>query len=379
VLATALVVIAPARPLVSADKPAGRTRVTEVRFGVVEPPVVAQRDITVRAPTSNQQTEPKPLECSGIVWLGGQLLLSSDRHDHVLFTCPVDVTTMTIGRPVPHVIIRNEQELLRDAECITVRPAVGGRVVVYAMCSLSNDRTELPLPKRRHMLRCRLNRLSPLAAGRPIILDAGPVRRAVNTHFQALKVRPYRTFFADFTGEDKNTYRWGNVEGLAITPDGAMMMCGMRNPLLGGMAIVFILRGVDQAFDTRDAKRMTLVDMFTLDLGRRGISDLCWDPVTRGYLIAAGKSNGPKRGKDQPFPPNTLDSALFWWSGRKGETPVLFARVPDMKIEAICRLGTSRFIAICSDEGDVSEGRAARQSVLTIMDFRGIARRTGGP
>ena len=46
---------------------------------------------------------------------------------------------------------------------------------------------------------------------------------------------------------------------------------------------------------------------------------------------------------------------------------------PDMKIEAICRLGSSRFIAICSDEGDVSEGREQRQSVLTILDFRGIA------
>lgn len=373
------VVVGPAWRLAAADTPAPRTPVAEIRFGAVEPPVVAQRDITVRAATSNQQTEAKPLECSGMAWLGGQLLLSSDRHEHVLFTCPVDLATMTIGRPQPHVIIRNEQELLRDAECLTVRPAPGGQALVYALCSLSNDRTELPLPKRRHMLRCRLTGLSPLTAVRPIVLDVGPVRRAVNTHFQAVKVKPYRTFFAEFPGANKNTYRWGNVEGLAITPNGAMMMCGMRNPLLGGAAIAFVLRGVDEAFDARDARRMALVDMLTLDLGRRGISDLCWDPVTRGYLIAAGKSNGPKLDKDKPFPPNTLDCTLFWWSGRKGEAPVLFARVPDMKIEAICRLGTSRFIAICSDEGDVSEGRAARQSVLTIMDFRGIARRRGGP
>jgi hypothetical protein len=43
-----------------------------------------------------------------------------------------------------------------------------------------------------------------------------------------------------------------------------------------------------------------------------------------------------------------------------------------MKVEAVCRLGESRYIAICSDEGDVSEERANRpQSVITIMDFSG--------
>ena len=73
-------------------------------------------------------------------------------------------------------------------------------------------------------------------------------------------------------------------------------------------------------------------DVFTLDLGRRGVSDLCWDPVTKGYLIAAAKSNGPKRDKDRNYPPNSLDNALFWWSGRKGEKPLLFAKTHDMKV-----------------------------------------------
>ena len=146
----------------------------------------------------------------------------------------------------------------------------------------------------------------------------------------------------------------------------------MRNPLHGGSAIVFALEGVDEAFLAKDSTRFKLVDLFLLDLGERGISDLCWDHVTKGYLIAAAKSNGPKLDNDQPFPPNTLDSAVFWWSGRKKEKPILFAKMPDMKVEAVCRLGESGFIAIGSDEGDVSEGRAARQSILTIMDFRGL-------
>jgi hypothetical protein len=43
-----------------------------------------------------------------------------------------------------------------------------------------------------------------------------------------------------------------------------------------------------------------------------------------------------------------------------------------MKLEAICRLGNTNFIAIGSDEGDVSEGREQRQSVLTILYFTGL-------
>jgi len=377
-LAAAVVAVSGSTMSGADQTPRGQARVTDIRFGIVEPPIVAQRDITVRAPTSNQQPEPKPLECSGMVWVDGHLVLTSDRHDHVLFTCPIDMAKMTIGTPAPHVVIRNEQQLLRDAECIAIRRSPRGRPMLYAMCSLSNDRTALPRPKRRHMLRCRLKSVAPPATERATVLDAGPVRVELNTHFSILRVKPYRTYFADFAGRDKNTYRWGNVEGMAITPDGTTLLCGMRNPLYRGAALVFALRGVDQAFDARDAKRMEVVDLFTLDLGRRGISDLSWDPVTRGFLITAGKSNGPKLSKDAPFPPNTLDCALFWWSGRKSEKPILFARAPDMKIEAVCRLGNSRFIAVCSDEGDVSEGRPARQSVLTIMAFDGIARRKKG-
>ena len=378
ILLAAVVAVMWATQSESDEKPPDGACVADIRFGIVEPPVVAQRDITVRAATSNQQPEKKPFECSGMVWLDGRLILISDRHEHVLFICPVDLEKMTIGRPAPHVIIRNEQELLWDAESISIRQSRDGKPVVYVMCSLSNDGNAMALPKRSHMLRCRIDQLDPLSMGRPIVVDASGIRAAVNEQFKDIKVDPYRTYSADCVGPDKNTYRWGNVEGIAFTPDGSTLLCGMRNPLLCGLAMAFALRGVDEAFDAADAGRTKLVDLFTLDLGSRGVSDMCWDPVTKGYLIAAGKSNGPKLDKDQPFPPNTLDCALFWWSGRKSEKPICFARAPDMKIEAICRLGSSRFIAICSDEGDVSEGRTARQSVLTILDFRGILRRRRG-
>ena len=119
---------------------------------------------------------------------------------------------------------------------------------------------------------------------------------------------------------------------------------------------------------------MKVTDFYLLDLQGRGVSDLAWDPVTQGYLITAAKSNGPRLNPDSPFPPDTLDSALFWWSGDKTDMPTLVARIPDMTIEAVCRLGTSRYIVLGSDEGDVSEGRTARQSILTVLEFTGISR-----
>ncbi len=347
--------------------------VPEIYFGVIEPPVVAQSDITVRAPTSNQQLDEKPLECSGLAWVDGNLLISSDRHNHLVFTCPVDLDNMTIGDLTPHIVIRNEQELLEDAESITVRRDDNARLFVYMMCSLSNDPTELPLPKRRHMLRFRLRNVETFRPARQVVLKADTIRESINSHFSHAGIEPYRTFCATFSGPDKNTYRWGNIEGMCYTPDSSALLLGMRNPLCGPQALMAVVQGSDHAFRGNDPDRMSVVDMFTLNLGRRGISDLCWDPLTRGYLIAAARSNGPKLNKDQPFPPNTLDSALFWWSGRKAEEPVLFAKLPDLKIEAVCRLGPSGYIAVGSDEADLSEGRIwQQQSTLTILYFTGV-------
>jgi hypothetical protein len=151
------------------------------------------------------------------------------------------------------------------------------------------------------------------------------------------------------------------------------MLGAMRNPLRQGKAFVFALTGIEEAIDNRDDSTIKLVDLFLLDLGGRGISDLCWDPVTQGYLIAAAKSIGPKLDNDEPYPPNSLDSALFWWSGNKLDMPILFAKIPDMSVETICRLADTRFIIIGSDENDSSESRDIHQSILTLINFTGVA------
>ncbi len=351
--------------------------VPEIRFGALAPPVVAQRDITVDAPTSNQGGIRAPLEASSLAWSdqSRQLLLVSDRHEHGIFTCDVDLDAMTIGEPRLRVLIRNENLLIQDAESLTLRSTPAGGQRLYVLGSLSNSPSELPLPARRHMLRADLGTGERFSVESAVVLDVGSaLRDALHTHFEALGVPPYLAWHNEPGCPGRNTYRWGNVEGMAFSPDGLHLLCGLRNPLWRGRALVAAVRGVDGAFGARRPQVIDLVDLFCLDLGERGVTDLCWDPVTQGYLLSAARSNGPKIDNDQPYPPSTLDSALFWWSGRKADPPVLFARVPDMNIDGICRLGDTPYIAIVSDVGDVSEMRPNRQSILTILRFAGLKR-----
>ncbi len=344
--------------------------VNNIRFSVIEPPVVAQKDITVLAPTSNQQSEGKPLECSGMTWFDGYLLIASDRHEHLLFTCPIDLDNMVIGTPQSKILVHNEQNLLKDIESITVLQN-NNRPYLYMMCSLSNAPDAQPLPQRRNLFFCRISQMAPFKDDQSNVFSIDTIREQLETYFKKINAQPYYTYNADFPGEDKNTYRWGNVEGITFTPDEKYLLCGMRNPLFDGAAILFAVSGMSSDIQP---KSMKVRDFFILDLDERGISDLTWDPVSNGYLITAAKSNGPRLDPDKPFPPNTLDSALFWWSGRKTDKPVLIAKIRDMTIESVCRLGNSRYIALGSDEGDVSEGRTARQSVLTILEFTGMPR-----
>jgi len=352
-------------------------RVHPIRFGVVDPPIVRQIDITVEAPTSNQRREPQPLECSGLVYLStgegkGRLIIASDRHEHLLFAADADPDRLTISEPEPTVLVENERELLADIESLTWREHASGVRFVYAICSLSNDPQGLPRPARRRMVRIAVDDEGQLLPGTAMALRVDHLRHALNEKFLQHNVTPYTAYSTDAPGGPGNTYRWGNVEGLAFSADGRFLLCGMRNPTIDGQAILFVVRGVDKAFEMVDPLRIHLRDAITLDLGGRGISDLAWDPLTEGYLITAAMSNGPKLDDDQPYPPDQLNGAIYWWSGRRNEQPIMFAAVDNMLPEAICRVGDSSLIAIGTDEGDVSEGRPQRQSRLILMHFAGL-------
>ena len=219
---------------------------------MIDPPVVAQRDVTVRARTSNHPIDPtpQPLECSGVVWVGGRLLMSSDRHAHALFSVEVDPARAVIGTPEPELVIRNEKNLLRDIEAVTTRRGPDGVPRVYIITSLSHDPTGEPDVNRRRWARLPVD-----AAGLPDVadvrtFDAEPLREAIASHFDALGVAHYGAYTPS---ADRNTDRWGNVEGIAFAPNGDTALLAFRNPQARGDALLVEVAGLDAAFDAGDA------------------------------------------------------------------------------------------------------------------------------
>jgi len=142
--------------------PARTDRLVRIQFGVVDPPIVKQVDITVNAPTSNQRQDAAALECSGLAFLptddrAGRLIIVSDRHEHLIFTADVETGQLTVTPPKPTVIVRNERELLADVESLTIRQEDDGDIFVYGTCSWSNAPDGLPRPARRFLFRVAVN------------------------------------------------------------------------------------------------------------------------------------------------------------------------------------------------------------------------------
>ena len=97
----------------------------KLRYGILDPPLVLEHDITIRTKTSIHPLDPapKPLECSSVCWVQGKLFLTSDRHEHVLFSMPLELDSATLapGLPEPIPVITTERRLLDDAEALTSR------------------------------------------------------------------------------------------------------------------------------------------------------------------------------------------------------------------------------------------------------------------
>lgn len=129
--------------------------------------------------------------------------------------------------------------------------------------------------------------------------------------------KPYKTLLADLQSDSRfDKYELGkaaalkpeetgglNIEGLAATPDGKLLI-GFRNPIRDGKALIFPLDNPRQVLDGGKATFGTPAE---LDLGNRGIRSLEYWPAGEAYLIIAGSIDGA--GSFQPY----------LWSGKPGE------------------------------------------------------------
>lgn len=126
--------------------------------------------------------------------------------------------------------------------------------------------------------------------------------------------RPYTTFLDDLLACDelrpfdlKEAARLApeaegglNIDGLATTPEGALLV-GFRNPVPDGRAVLVSIANPAPVVEGRARARVGLAAQ--LDLGGRGIRAMEFIQATRTYLIVAGAAD------------DTRDFAMYHWRG----------------------------------------------------------------
>jgi hypothetical protein len=150
-----------------------------------------------------------------------------------------------------------------------------------------------------------------------------------------------------------------NIEGLAATPDGRLLI-GFRNPRPGGRAIVVPLENPAAVVDR--AQRAKLGDPMLLDLGARGIRSIDW--VGDRFVIVAGPH-------DDGGAPGGPGFALYDWAGEAADVPRPWAGVDlgTLGPEGLFLIPGTRQVHVVSDDGERCKARSLTEAQRT---FRAI-------
>lgn len=147
-----------------------------------------------------------------------------------------------------------------------------------------------------------------------------------------------------------------NIEGLAATPDGRLLV-GFRNPLREGRALVV---PIDNPAEVVAGARARLGAPIALELGGRGIRSM--ELVGSAYVIVAGPI--ADRGS----------FALFRWSGAADDAPVAVAvDLGTLRPEALFAPPGADDIVLLSDDGGVEvDGKACKDLRMPRQTFRAL-------
>lgn len=239
-----------------------------------------------------------------------------------------------------------------DAEAdIEGAAAIGTRI--YWITSHARDSKGRAQPDRRRLF------ATDILAGAPPGL--APVGRPYTHLVEDLLAAPGLASYglAAATGRAAEAERGFNIEGLAATPDGRLLI-GLRNPLIGGRALLIPLDNPEDV--VLQGKPARLGVPMELDLGGRGIRSI--ERVGADYLIAAG-------------PPADAGSfAIYRWSGGAQDAPeaLAFVALDDLRPEALFALPGSAQAVLLSDDGGVraGKGRACKDLPAARQSFRAL-------
>jgi hypothetical protein len=148
-----------------------------------------------------------------------------------------------------------------------------------------------------------------------------------------------------------------NIEGLAATPDGGLLI-GFRNPLRAGRALVVPLRNPAEVVEGQRARFGPPIE---LDLERKGIRSI--ERVGAAYRIVAGPT--ADRGS----------FALYDWSGKADDppVPVLGVALGTLRPEALFAVPDTAQVQLLSDDGGVRvAGVECKQREMSRQAFRSL-------
>ena len=149
-----------------------------------------------------------------------------------------------------------------------------------------------------------------------------------------------------------------NIEGLAATPDGTLLI-GLRNPVPQQRALVIPLLNPGEVINGVRARFGAPIE---LDLGQRGIRSI--ERVGSSYLIVAGP------------PADSGSFALYRWSGQAADaaTPVADIDLKELRPEALFAIPGSGRVQLLSDDGGVKiDGVECKKLPAAHQTFRGLA------
>lgn len=142
-----------------------------------------------------------------------------------------------------------------------------------------------------------------------------------------------------------------NIEGLAATPDGKLLI-GFRSPVREGQALLATLNNPEGVIAGQPAVFGAPIE---LDLRGLGIRSLEFWPARNAYLILAGPS-----GSYSTF-------QIFRWSGNPGEKPVLMEEFDFSGLTPEALFFDGDELVVLSDDGD---GCSEDQPVFRAARFR---------
>ena len=222
-----------------------------------------------------------------------------------------------------------------------------------------------PRPNRRRLFATNLG-LTAAPNGKGMAITVQPVGRPYSSLIEDLAAdRRYADFkLAAAALRPAKASDGLNIEGLAATPSGALLI-GFRNPLPGGKALLAPLTNPNGVMG---GDKAVFADPVLLDLGGLGIRSL--EMVNGSLLIVAGPAEGNNKRTAKIRP-----SALYRWSG-KFEQPAERVRTltpvgaePLLNPEALLRDGDS--LVLLSDDGKLErDGRRCEELPKGKQRFR---------